>query len=154
MKRILNNKKGFTLIELMIVVAIIGILSAVAIPNFINFRYKAKSAEAKANLGAIRTCEEAYMAENETYYACAETPSADCGSSKQAWTTDDGGEEDFRYIGFAPTTPVYYQYQVAAVTDITADFIVTATGDLDGDGTEATFTLTNSGSMSVQPSEF
>ena len=62
-----NNQKGFTLIELMIVVAIIGILAAIAIPNFLNYQCKAKQSEAKANLGSIALCEEAYCAEYDTY---------------------------------------------------------------------------------------
>ncbi len=51
----LRSKKGFTLIELMIVVAIIGILAAIAIPNFLKFQAKSKQSEAKSNLGAIFT---------------------------------------------------------------------------------------------------
>ena len=62
-----NNQKGFTLIELMIVVAIIGILAAIAIPNFLNYQCKAKQSEAKSSLGNIRTSEEAYFAEYDTY---------------------------------------------------------------------------------------
>ena len=50
------RKRGFTLIELMIVVAIIGILAAIAIPNFIKFQAKSKQSEAKTNLKAIRPC--------------------------------------------------------------------------------------------------
>ena len=53
MLSMLKGKKGFTLIELMIVVAIIGILAAIAIPNFLKFQAKSKTSEAKTNLGAI-----------------------------------------------------------------------------------------------------
>ncbi len=69
MKKMLKNKKGFTLIELMIVVAIIGILAAIAIPNFMNYQCKAKQSEAKTVLGNIRVAQEAYLAEYDTYSA-------------------------------------------------------------------------------------
>jgi type IV pilus assembly protein PilA len=69
MKKMLKNKKGFTLIELMIVVAIIGILAAIAIPNFMTYQCKAKQSEARRVLGAIRTAQEAYYAEKSTYAA-------------------------------------------------------------------------------------
>ena len=62
-----NNSKGFTLIELMIVVAIIGILAAIAIPNFLTYQCKSRQAEAKTNLGGIRVSQEAYFAEFDTY---------------------------------------------------------------------------------------
>ena len=62
-----KKTKGFTLIELMIVVAIIGILAAIAIPNFLRYQAKSKQTEAKANLGAIFTSEVSYKAEKDTY---------------------------------------------------------------------------------------
>jgi type IV pilus assembly protein PilA len=61
------GKKGFTLIELMIVVAIIGILAAIAIPNFLKFQAKSKQSEAKTNLKAVYVAETGYFGENNAY---------------------------------------------------------------------------------------
>jgi prepilin-type N-terminal cleavage/methylation domain-containing protein len=63
------NKKGFTLIELMIVVAIIGILASIAIPNFLLYSAKARQVEAKTNLGAIYSSQIAYRGEFDMYSA-------------------------------------------------------------------------------------
>src|SRR5712692_2178277 len=65
----IKGQQGFTLIELMIVVAIIGILAAIAIPNFLTYQAKAKQSEAKINLGGIFTTATSYFAENNTYTA-------------------------------------------------------------------------------------
>lgn len=69
----LKSQKGFTLIELMIVVAIIGILAAIAIPNFIAYQAKSKQSEAKIALGAIFTSAVAFQAESnpQTYAPAA-----------------------------------------------------------------------------------
>jgi len=61
-----RKQEGFTLIELMIVVAIIGILAAIAIPNFITYQSKSKQSEAKVSLGAIFTSSVAFAAEQPT----------------------------------------------------------------------------------------
>src|SRR2546422_8912997 len=67
MIRHIKGDRGFTLIELMIVVAIIGILAAIAIPNFMTYQAKARQSEAKVNLGGIFTTATSYFAENNTF---------------------------------------------------------------------------------------
>ena len=67
MRKLHTRRGGFTLIELMIVVAIIGILAAIAIPNFLKFQLRSKTGEAKTNLAALRTAEEGYFAEYGVY---------------------------------------------------------------------------------------
>jgi len=69
MLKALRSQKGFTLIELMIVVAIIGILAAIAIPNFLQYQAKSRQAEARTNLGGIYVAETSYMADNGRYDA-------------------------------------------------------------------------------------
>src|SRR5262249_44761091 len=63
----LKGQKGFTLIELMIVVAIIGILAAIAIPNFLAYQARSRQAEARTNLGAVFVSETAWFGENNFY---------------------------------------------------------------------------------------
>jgi type IV pilus assembly protein PilA len=79
------NQKGFSLVELMIVVAIIGILTAIAIPNFQRFQLKARQSEAKNNLAALFTAEKAFYGEWSSYLA------------------------DFRDIGYRPEGRLFYR---------------------------------------------
>ena len=67
------RSKGFTLVELMIVIAILGILTAVAIPMYRGYVSNAKRSEGKANLETIRLLQEQYFADERTYIAGADT---------------------------------------------------------------------------------
>lgn len=65
-------KKGFTLIELMIVVVIIGILAAIAIPKFSNVKDQAEESACRSQMGSLATAEEMYYADFNTYGDAAE----------------------------------------------------------------------------------
>ena len=62
-----SNEKGFTLIELMIVIAIIGILAAIAIPNFVSYRQRSYNSAAQSDLKNAITAQEAYYVDWSTY---------------------------------------------------------------------------------------
>ena len=124
-KNFRKSEKGFTLIELMIVVAIIGILAAIAIPNFIRFQLKAKSSEGKVNLAAIRTAQEGYMAEYGTYVAAGASSE---GTSAKVAFAPAAGDTGFDTLGWAPEGKVYFSYGV----DVDAPgFFATAQADID-----------------------
>ncbi len=146
MKLISKRSKGFTLIELMIVVAIIGILAAIAIPNFLSFQLKSKTAEGKTNLAAIRTAEESYYAELGSYVSANASPDAALGPAKRTYS-DAVASMGFAELGWAPEGQVYFNYGVATAT---AAFTASAGGDLDGDATPQQWGYSTNGSLAAK----
>jgi type IV pilus assembly protein PilA len=129
-KLIRKSNKGFTLIELMIVVAIIGILAAIAIPNFLRFQLKSKSSEGKVNIAAIRTAEESYLAEFGNYVGVTTpNPAAIPGTSKDPFVA--GG--NFDQLGWSPEGQVFFQYAVNYASASPSAYTITAAADIDGD---------------------
>ena len=125
-----KSNKGFTLIELMIVVAIIGILAAIAIPNFLRFQLKAKSSEGKVNIAAIRTAEESYLAEFGVYVPATEAPVAAWPRTSKVPFIDVTNEFDI--LGWAPEGLVYFSYGVNYDSATPDAYTVSAIADIDG----------------------
>jgi type IV pilus assembly protein PilA len=85
-----RGQQGFTLIELMIVVAIIGILAAIAIPNFLRYQAKSRQAEARTNLGGIFVAETSYYGETSTYGSLQQIGFSLAGAASNRYTYRSG----------------------------------------------------------------
>ncbi len=132
------NKKGFTLVELMIVVAIIGILAAIAIPNFVAMQYRAKRSEVPSNVDGIKTAELAYDAAFDTYIQ--QTSFMPDGSPTKKQRNWNGAA--FNTLGWGPDGQVRGSYKVQSTSS--TDFLVTGIADVDGDTTQSRYTATKS----------
>jgi len=147
----LKNRKGFTLIELMIVVAILGILAAVAIPAFLKYIKRSKTSEATMNVRKLYDGSVSYFSSEhvdsdgeilEARFPDSSGPKptvATIGATKvevNDWDTDS----TFEALQFSVADPLYYAYQYDSEgTENTSRFTTSAFGDLDGDGSYSTF---------------
>jgi len=148
-RSIRRMRAGFTLVELMIVVVILGILAAVAIPAFTRYVKRSKTSEASGNIAKV------YQGQLTYYQGALErgfssfvnanslTPNATPGSAKftanvAAWNAS----AEWTAIGFSLDSAHYYAYASPALTAVTADgtaFTAYAIGNLDGDATNSTY---------------
>ncbi|MHB8418925.1 MAG: prepilin-type N-terminal cleavage/methylation domain-containing protein [Myxococcales bacterium] len=93
------TKEGFTLIELMIVVAIIGLLAALAIPNFLKFQARSKQSEAKANLKSLYTAQKSYYGDKQAYREFADAIGFEPEfNNRYAYFLGPAGGEEFRNV--------------------------------------------------------
>jgi prepilin-type N-terminal cleavage/methylation domain-containing protein len=124
------KRAGYTLLELMVAAAIVGILAAIAIPLLVSYQLRSKTAEAKTNLSAIRVLEETFYSEHQTYRSANAEPAAIPGTVTAAF---DAVNSDFASLGFEPQGQVYFSYGVAVSAD-GSGFTADAGADIDGDG--------------------
>ena len=140
---------GVTLIELMIVVAIIAFLSMVSIPSFLHFFSKAKRAEAYMNLNSLYMAQKSYWAEHGTYSALLH------GAQGIGWQPEGysggGQHERFYYTyGFNEGQEGQHHFTgklntpASSLAGTKADkdgFVIAAAGDIDGDGVADVLTV-------------
>ncbi len=139
-----HRQKGFSLVELMIVVAIIGILAAIAIPNYIKYQLSAKRSEVNGAVDGIKNAEAKYDAEHDGYLNTALKPRADSALDKQmvAWDTT---ATDWLSIGWTPDGNVRGNYVVvvtAASGTTPQTYTITGKSDVDDDSLLYTVTAT------------
>ena len=143
----LRRARGFSLIEMMMSVGILAIIASVAIPQFIRYQLKVKTAEARQMIGGIIHTQESFAAEYENYANIATpNPTGAPGIVKRSWQvvecpgqcsrTNPTACTSFECIGFQPPSQVFYSY--ASVHRLAGpgrppEYAVGASADLDGD---------------------
>ena len=139
----IRGQKGFTLIELMIVVAIIGILAAIAIPNFLSYQARARQAESRTNLGGVYVAESAFFANGGRFdnftnigFQLGNTSSGTCGPCRYTYRVADasgfsGGAAQTISAGAGPVVTDGSAGISAVITQST--FTITAAANLDSD---------------------
>jgi type IV pilus assembly protein PilA len=140
-----DTRRGFTLLELMLVVGIIGVIAAIAIPNFIMYQARSRRSEAYTNLSALARAQKAFQAERNAYHDTAvwfPDPAlyngGVLGAATMPW--DAAAQAAFAELGWGPEGKVYYAY--AAYTNVSGGgcgacdlcFTGVAYGDVDGNG--------------------
>jgi prepilin-type N-terminal cleavage/methylation domain-containing protein len=139
-----RHEAGFTLVELMIVVAILGVLAAVAIPSFRNYQWKAKRSEAFTNLAGLASTQKAYFAVNDRYFGVgpAEPGTTNADVPTTIARPSAAIEVAFANLGWTTEGKVFFDYDtnsggLGAGCTCTKCFTLTAYGDIDGDNSQS-----------------
>jgi prepilin-type N-terminal cleavage/methylation domain-containing protein len=154
-----SQQRAFTLLELLTVVAIVGVLATLGLVSYRRFITSSKSSEAIYMVGAVRAAQESYRAETLSYLNVSEGfnnyyPTGDVGNKKTAWDASTNPDHvRWRQLGARPDSAVYYGYLVGAgvagaappalhlankptwPTTTEPWYVIEAKGDVDGNGT-------------------
>ena len=139
-----TRNTGFTLVEVLIVVALIGVLATVAVPGFVSYQARSRRAEAFVNLQALARSQLSNYAVKGTFHGTGVSwpdpvPYGGLSPSKMTW--DAASEAAFSEVGWAPEGKVMYSYETntpaVAGSGCTCNecFTATAFGDVDANGT-------------------
>jgi prepilin-type N-terminal cleavage/methylation domain-containing protein len=131
----IDDIRGFTLLELLIAVVIVGLLASIAIPNLLDMRKRARTSEARANLGTIWVLQEAYRAENGLY----SKPSVDLEPGQY------DGSTGWVELGFYPKGSLLYKYTMLSANY--TSFQAQASGNLDTDPDRDTWLIDELGRL-------
>lgn len=140
MKSLIGRKQsGFTLVELMIVVAIIGLLATVAIPTFTAYQNKARRSESFSNLGSLAQTQNAFFAEFGRFVGAEPVPSSITLEDPGPKQRDSSSvRSQFAIVGWFPEGRVFFDYDTNtggfASCNCATCFTSTAYGDVDGNG--------------------
>jgi prepilin-type N-terminal cleavage/methylation domain-containing protein len=147
MRQANRRRGGFTLIELMIAVALIGILAATATASFQLYQLRSKRSEASSNLGALRKMQLAYFHEAGGFIPAPPSPgmAGHPSAEKSNWPAGGGSFSPvpgagFDLLGWQPEGPTFFDYDTNAVLGPNGwAFTAAAYGDTDGDGFVSVF---------------
>lgn len=160
-----GRQKGMVLAVLALVMPIflIGVMVAIAVPNFVRYQLRSKQYEAKANLAGLRTGMEAFAADYDGFISTPATPNPSGLSTEiRSWAAepcaeacrveDLGACESTACLGFKPVGVKGVRYAYACSTNEARDaFTCAALGDLDGDGELSLFIYLEPGSSGLAP---
>ena len=142
MMNLIKKQKGFTLIELMIVVAIIGILAAIAIPQFASYRVKAFNSAAQSDMHTLQTVFEVFFNDNSKY---PNTHAVATGTVTLTDGTNSVSLNTSNLVSMKNTTPANGQSYTASTKHLAGDTIYNT------DSASPTLTTTSSAAGTVLP---